>query len=578
MASSSFSIIVVNDDEEWEFLAEGGMHLVFTNGARILRINKEPPHCGDDKASSYSSSSSTTTTKNANHPAPPRHHDTAASSPYGDSIIADQLCRHLSPYTDVPMLRKLALDDHVVKFAAARLLWNDEGGSSCMLQSRLVLDDNEILAQELPDYRRGGGSSLLSSSTTATTLCLELKPKAGYIAISPLVHEDRFVKYSTTRFELQQQLYQAGMIRKRWMTNDQQSTTTTATTSNTISTSSCTTTTTSSSRSRSWYNPLDLFSGETHRIRQALIALFQNPQNNLKVWRQQHGEGGQGAHKIVSVSDTTRCGAASMRAAESVLFDDEQKNGAAPSSLDDGGGRLLDLVAAILTREPFLERVLRWQTLDVIDADGAILIYERLIHTYCHGCTATAEAMVNNVKWKEDDTTTAVTIHDLLRHSPIIHGGGASGDTSRIVQYCDEVQSLQRHLVGDQSQQDPSSHQQCLENVRTAARRILSEFQPDDCCYLLQCWLLSLGACDLSFFVTMMRRVDDGDTNNHGRSTTDNRLQTATRPGCIVYDNDHHCFEYELKCIDYDFKPAKKLRYLKEKERQINTISASPLT
>jgi Inositol-pentakisphosphate 2-kinase len=571
--------MVVNDDEEWEFLAEGGMHLVFTNGTRILRINKEPPHSGDDKVTS---SSSSTTTKNENHDPPPRHHDTAASSPYGDSTISDQLCRHLSPYTDVPKLRKLALNDHCVveKVAAARLLWNDEGGSggsSCILQSQLVFDDDEILAQELPDYRRGGGSSRLSSSTTATTLCLELKPKAGYIAISPLVHEDRFVKYSTTRFELQQRLYQAGMIRKRWMAHDQ-STTTATTISNSTSTSCCTTTTTSGSRSRSWYNPLDLFSGETHCIRQALVALFQCPQNNIKVWRNQHGTGGEGAHNIDSVSDTARSGTASMRAAESVMFDDDQKNGAVPSVLDGGGRRLLDLVAAILTREPFLNRVLRWQTLDVIDADGAILIYERLIHTYCHGCAVTAEAMVNNVKWKEDDDdTTAVIIHDLLRHSPIIYGGGASGDTRRIVQYCDEVQSLQRHLVGDQQQQDPSSHQQCLENVRTAARRILSEFQPDDCCYLLQCWLLSLGACDLSFFVTMMRRVDDGDNNNHSCSTTDDRLQTATRPGCVVYDNDHY-FEYELKCIDYDFKPAKKLRSLQERERQINTISASPLT
>lgn len=528
----------VNHIDEWEPLEEGGMHLVFTDGTRILRINKEEQI---ERSWSFSSSSWCAAKD-------------SGSCSLGSAIF-QQLCNHLSPYTDIPKLRKLSRDD--IMYLNKRLVLKQQQerqqqhNINCVDRVLLLRVDHHgndeendwTLAMELPDYRQPGRLLWLSSNSfiNTQTLSLEIKPKAGYTAISPLVHKDRLVKYSQTRFALQQQLYELGMVRKRWMMNQDVTST-------------------------SLYNPLELFSGETKRIRNAIYTLFHCSQNNLKVWK-------QGSFRIMASpdddDDNNRATSWLLRNAESVLFNDRDEENDTfvseePSPEEEGGARLLDIVTTILCREPFLDKILQLQKLDVIDADGAIIIYERLVQTFCNGCAETAEAMVNTAKWRDDqnDTTMAsavAVIHDVLRNSPILYQG-ENDDTSRIRLYCDHVQSLQKHMM-----ERPTSSNPSLEHVRLAASRLLNEFQSNDCCYLLRCWLLSLAMCDLSFFVTLHRV----NYNKNDETSRTECLQTATSPGCLVYHNEYY-FEYELKCIDYDYKPAKKLRSRKEKENLIN--------
>lgn len=429
---------------EWSFLAEGGQHIVYTNGTRILRIDKKKP---DER---------------------------------NQSTIAHSLCEHFAPYTDVPIFRK------------GRDVFGATTSVSGLTNTKLFEQQEEIVAQDLPDYR-------ILSSCTQSSICLEIKPKAGYTAISPLVITDRRIKFTKTRFEIQQQLYSKGLLRKRWMNADQ-------------------------TFVKSSYNPLDLFSGNLERIRGAVSAMFRNPQNNIKAWKQgrcctSHIDGG--------------C----LNEAERALF------GTVDLSLPE-------LVASVLQSEPFLGRVLQYQKLDIIDADGAIILYERLVNAFCNGDADSAEQFMDNVEWDDTICDTATSKHELLQYAPISSNGT---NPQLIHQYCEHTKALQDVLRGKQP---------CIAVVQDICDETLSllgDFSAKDCCFLLQCWLLSLAMCDLSFFITLKLASSNGSTPSN--------LQTSTIPGRIYFKQ--YLIEYELKCIDYDFKPAKKLRSRRRKESLI---------
>ena len=77
------------------------------------------------------------------------------------------------------------------------------------------------------------------------------------------------------------------------------------------------------------------------------------------------------------------------------------------------------------------------------------------------------------------------------------------------------------------------------------------------CIYLLQNWLLSSALCDVSFFVTFQLLSGDGDECQ--------TLDVNGDRGGIVFcslQNDSRAvpIRYEVKVVDCDPKPAKKLR------------------
>jgi hypothetical protein len=93
----------------------------------------------------------------------------------------------------------------------------------------------------------------------------------------------------------------------------------------------------------------------------ALAALLENPQNNLKVWDKNSQVIGYGVRKISS----------------------EQAKW------------LLSALSLILREECLLSRLLQLQLLDVIDGDGAAMIYDHLL-TLCHGDESLAPANVGD--------------------------------------------------------------------------------------------------------------------------------------------------------------------------------------
>lgn len=98
----------------------------------------------------------------------------------------------------------------------------------------------------MPDATQLGGQP--ASGTT----CIEIKPKFGNILTCDTIPQhERTLKHTKSRYSLHQTLkLEQGSI-----------------------------------ASRSAYDPLDLFSNKKERMVRALIALFDNPQNNLSVFR-----------------------------------------------------------------------------------------------------------------------------------------------------------------------------------------------------------------------------------------------------------------------------------------------------
>lgn len=133
----------------------------------------------------------------------------------------------------------------------------------CMSQELLELSSDEIkdirvkLSSCRPEYRKTESRiscytirtldlSILSP-TCKTNYCIEIKPKEGFLAAS-------FRKFSKCYFCLKQfSKLQSGQI-----------------------------------ENVSEYCPLDLFSGNKMRMRHALLSLFRNPQNNLKIFQDGH--------------------------------------------------------------------------------------------------------------------------------------------------------------------------------------------------------------------------------------------------------------------------------------------------
>jgi len=126
---------------------------------------------------------------------------------------------------------------HVPLMKCARL--REVGAGSTLTKDVLLMPD----------------ATLLGGQATSDTVCVEIKPKFGNILTCDTVplHE-RTLKHTKSRYSLHQTLkLEQGSI-----------------------------------SSRSAYDPLDLFSNQKERMVRALIALFDNPQNNLSVFRGGH--------------------------------------------------------------------------------------------------------------------------------------------------------------------------------------------------------------------------------------------------------------------------------------------------
>lgn len=219
------------------------------------------------------------------------------------------------------------------------------------------------------------------------TVCLEIKPKFGSILRCETIQDSkhRHLKYTQSRYSLHQTLkLQQGLIKEK-----------------------------------SEYEPLDLFSGDAVRMHASLVALFNNPQNNLKAF-----VGGE----RVTCDDEELC---------RVLFDPRQCC-TGQESID----MMASLVSRILLQENVLENILTVQTKCTYDVQAVEQMLECLVKdrpmipdeyngflhvlaTYCESATAKDCSIM--ITMAKDDITTATTQQS---SRPCNHGCIPLSDTS----------------------------------------------------------------------------------------------------------------------------------------------------
>ncbi len=463
-------------------------------------------------------------------------------------------------------------------------------------------------------------------------LSIELKPKAGYITCSPLVDPQHRIKFTQSRFAI---------LQKKSMT---------------------TTTTTSKKKKKSLYqqnslyDPLDLFSHDESRISLALHHLWNCPRNNFCIWWKGQAmvmgdhdgvppqeRTSSTANTAVTTNTSTWTAVHKFLTGASILptFTADQ---VAQQIIGNGGNDiaheantvssdsttlettkhvLLSAISAILLKEPLLAKLQRLQLLDVIDADGALVIYHHLLQAFQGHSPEEVEAMIDAAN-VEKSTLNPNEIHQTrtLSHShappPLLQASPFEPpDDPALAALCDHMTAFSQQLQQDVSFRKGNGDEHVrftssdFEHGHNEARQVALDFIEhsltlESNIYLLQNWLLSLAMCDASFFITLrpvllddavamcstsaegfeeqehgvMPEPQSWNSNNHWSSGAGSWMVQRTyrgdaTPGIIFrYSSMSRAalqtternaspdaaFLYAVKVIDCDQKPARKLR------------------
>ncbi|KAL7550529.1 hypothetical protein ACHAWF_013746 [Thalassiosira exigua] len=362
---------------------------------------------------------------------------------------------------------------------------------------------------------------------TSTVVSVEIKPKAGYITASPLVLPIHRCKYNRTRYSIQQELVQKDHVHKGWRRaeggrrNDRSE----------------------DSFVPSRYSPLDLFSGNVSQIRKAAYDLTRNMQNNFRVWC----NGKQIFGEYESASDN-EC--------KDII------NNIHPSECDVSDPKptllavIVEAISTVLDRERMLSNVSSIQQLDVIDGDGAVKVYERLVFL-CKGSHLEAQHLLDDAALitREDWALEQGNDNQKILRDSSPYSCPMCKSLDKLLDAIEHFQLYMRKCRQKGSSPDEdvmnASHEKCME--------LVDELPKEACVYLLQNWLLSLALCDVSFFVTF-RTMNCGNdvpeefqSCQHGGIASFSFQDEGLAPQNMV-------IHYELKIIDCDPKPASKLR------------------
>lgn len=365
--------------------------------------------------------------------------------------------------------------------------------------------NHRVLASASLDYRQIPGCH-----TTQSKQCwsIEIKPKAGYMTFSPCVDPKHRIKYKKTKFAIQQALISKSIIQKGWMRAG-------------VKVETCP------------YNPLQFFSGDQSQIAAALTSLFAVPQNYIKVWN----------HEGTIVH--------SNKVLDQVSLLDQKI--------------LQQSLAFILQSENVCSKLLQMQLLDVIDADGAVLVYNRLVEL-CNGDHEHAEHLVDHVEGDlANDTNSTTDEGPKACDSPLSSSPFRKPtDSPALDRLLEQVRTFSNptSLTDDELDQ---SYNDSVAIIRTLSKSA--------CVFLLQNWLLSLAMCDVGILIVLAPTVDD--KNEEATINADDfkielknlQLQGESAPGMIEVNG--HPWVYSVKVVDCGNKSAISLRKLEMKEKDI---------
>ena len=443
-----------------------------------------------------------------------------------------------------------------------------------------VCTEKSIVAVLLRDYTSylspppiSAASQLQTKSTTSSKIfSIEIKPKAGYITTSPLVLRNHRCKYQHTRYTLQQELMRLGVIKKGWQRQ--------------ISSTSedC------GGFTPSQYSPLNLFSNDINQIHNATSDLMNNMQNNLRIWYDGKQMVGLGSDVTVGSDDCQ------------MMLNDMLGNNDSPAT---NTSNLLDAITRVVSiilhhEHDLLSNILSIQQLDVIDGDGAVMIYERLVQL-CNGSNVEAETLLDEALLVPSDEF-AVDAMD-KKQSDGYHIVTESSPYT-FPQHCKSLQNLldeiekfdkymrDHHLqnqeaaaVHDHTDTDNNNLDESIVNTaHIKSIEHINHLSKEGCIYLLQNWLLSLVLCDVSFFITFrVVSIDDDDQEVVTKCQSNNQSGNAV---CLLptkndalstlfssASSSSVAIQYEVKVVDCDPKPAKKLCGRKEIENKFSQFS-----
>lgn len=523
-------------------MGEGGEHALFKNKNKVLlRIRKR------DLVISAKWREQPNTVNNHT----PSTITTATSS-YLETVIVP--C--MNPYVDIPRVVTTTwsfLNELRLRTVAAGCIPIARRQDWTMTSSSKKHSTSRPLATILYDYRFLHTKNTLQLPKLVPNQCwsVELKPKAGYMAFSPLVQHK--IKYSYSRFVLLQQLHQRGIIAKGW-------------TSSLIPTMSA-------------YDPMDLYSASPSRMKTAVDNLFQCPQNNLRVHYNETPLIGLGAKDEDAFENICQS------EVFTTLFGDI-------TGVETTRAMWRDCLVAILQEESILKKLLGLQELDVLDADGAILVYRRLVEL-CNGSHEQAQSLLDHDITISTSTTTSSSSSSsnmnkekeslmprklsLLESSPFAFPDNKASST-RISAMCDDIADFRQLLIAAA----PSLPQESDE-FHDRVRAQIDLLNVAECRFLLWNWLLSLTMCDVSIFISLQQieppmNAFVSGTNRYGgnnSTTVVSPMSSNGDPGHVTYswnDEKQISFLYSVRLIDCDGKPSRKLRSRQEKEAAFEAL------
>jgi hypothetical protein len=351
-------------------------------------------------------------------------------------------------------------------------------------------------------------------------ISFDFKVKCGLLGSSPFIPSSRGLKLGNSKFRLMQ-LYKLAKKTKSI---------------------ACTAPLRNASGEPAWgtfhtvshYNPSDLCSMDKDKIMTALNALVDNPQNNLRVCLNGRHVFGWDKDKATAVDLTAVCC--------QFLGD--------TSSADDASlRRTLDLLTAVLSAEQTLSRLEQMQAMDLLDVEGAALVFQRLVDL-SGGDVDAAERLINVALESPMDDGIQISIAHCLSSS----GYGN----------CELCPSVVVSLAALRISASTPEH--IADQYRLSAHSLLAEMTKSDCLLLLTLWMMGLVAKDASVIVALQRVCGMPSDRAVNIDKSSVQMQTETTAGLVIksYDDmsdssDVCVFAYCLSLVDIGPKSVDKI-------------------